>query len=70
VLAAIPFVSVSGLLLGVWSLLITYRAIEVTHDLPWQRAALTILAAPLLALVIGFFIAASTTLVLSMGGGA
>lgn len=35
----IPFVQVSGLLLAMWSLLILYRAVEVVHELPWQRAA-------------------------------
>lgn len=37
-LTIIPFVSVSNLLLLTWSLLIVYRAAEVTHELPWQRA--------------------------------
>lgn len=39
ILTVIPFVAVSQLLLAVWALLITYRAIEVVHDLSWQRAA-------------------------------
>jgi len=34
----IPFVSVSGALLFVWSLLVAYRAMEVAHQLPWRRA--------------------------------
>ncbi len=37
-LTVIPFVSVNNLLLTTWSLLIVYRAAEVTHELPWQRA--------------------------------
>jgi hypothetical protein len=69
-LTIIPFVSVSGLLLGFWALLIVYRAIEITHDLSWQRAALAALAAPLLLILISFFIAASTTVMFAMGGGA
>ncbi len=49
-LQIIPFVSVSGLLLAVWSLLILYRAVEVAHELPWQRAAL-VASVPYLLLV-------------------
>jgi len=43
-LTVIPFVAVSGLLTTVWSLLIAYRAVELTHDLSWQRAALAVAA--------------------------
>jgi hypothetical protein len=54
-LTVIPFVAVSGLLTTVWSLLIAYRAVELTHDLSWQRAALAVAAAPLLLLLaLGF----------------
>jgi hypothetical protein len=70
VLTIVPFVSVSGLLLAFWALLITYRAVEITHDLSWQRSALAVLAAPILLLLIGFFVAALASLVLSVGGGA
>ena len=45
-LTLIPFVSVSRLLLAVWALLIAYRAVEVAHDLPWQRAVAAALAGP------------------------
>jgi hypothetical protein len=70
VLTMIPFVSVNGLLLGVWALLIAYRAVEITHDLSWQRSALAVLAAPVLLILMSFFIAASTSLMFTMGGGA
>ena len=70
VLTVIPFVSVSALLLGVWSLLILYRAVEITHDLPWQRAAFAIMAPPLVIIAIGFLLAAMTTAMFTMGGGA
>ena len=50
VLTIIPFVSVSGLLLSVWGLLIAYRAVAISHELPWQRAALAVLVVPLLLL--------------------
>lgn len=69
-LTIVPFVSVSGILLAVWSLLIVYRAVEVTHDLTWQRAALAVVAVPLLFLLISFFIAATTTIFFTVGGGA
>jgi len=61
-LTAIPFVSVSNLLLLAWSLLITYRAAEVTHELPWERAIWVALAPfvllVLLAIVASFLIGA------------
>ena len=38
----------SGLLLLVWSMLIAYRAMEIAHVLPWQRAILTVLIPPAL----------------------
>lgn len=69
-LTIIPFVSVSGLLLAVWSILIVYRAIEVTHDLDWQRAAVAALAAPVLLVALSFFIGAITSFVVAIGGGA
>lgn len=50
-LTAIPFVSVSNLLLLTWSLLIVYRAAEVVHELPWPRAIWVALA-PLLLLIL------------------
>lgn len=43
-LEIVPFAAVSQLLLSVWALLIIYRAVEVAHDLPWQRAAIVALA--------------------------
>lgn len=55
-LTAIPFVSVSGLLLLVWSLLINYRATEVVHELPWQRAILVALAPAAILLLLAFFV--------------
>ena len=69
VLTVIPFVSVSALLLAVWSLLIVYRAIEITHDLSWQRAAVAAMAAPLLLILLSFFVAAITSAFLVIGGG-
>jgi hypothetical protein len=70
VLTLVPFVSVSGLLLGVWALLIAYRAVEVTHDLSWQRSALATLAAPALLAVLIFFATALLTLFFTIGGSA
>lgn len=68
-LHAIPFVAVSGLLLGVWGLLILYRAVEVAHDLPWERAAVVALAPSLLLLLL--LVAGITVagLVFRLGGG-
>jgi hypothetical protein len=70
VLTLIPLVSVSGILLAFWALLIAYRAVEITHDLSWQRSALAVLAAPILLILVSFFVAALTGLVLMMGGSA
>jgi hypothetical protein len=58
----IPFVSVSGALLFVWSLLVAYRAMEVAHQLPWRRAAWATVIPALVILVLagatGVFITA------------
>lgn len=43
VATVVPFVSVSGLLLHVWGILIAYRGLEVAHDLPPLRAAIAAL---------------------------
>lgn len=67
-LTAIPFVSVSGLLLLVWSLLISYRALAVAHELPWQKAVWTTLLPPLLLMLIGAGVTLLTALVLAVGG--
>ncbi len=68
-LTAVPFVSVSGLLLTTWALLIVYRALEVAHDLSWPRAAVA--AAAPLVLVGGALISFGLffSVILTMGGG-
>ena len=50
-LTIVPFVNVSALLILVWSLLIVYRALQIAHDLSWQRAAGAALLTPILVLV-------------------
>ncbi len=64
----VPFATVSGVLIGVWSLLIAYRALQIAHDLPWQKAAwAALLPLAILAVVLGGL----TTLIaifVSMGG--
>jgi hypothetical protein len=68
-LQIVPFVTVSSLLLMVWGLLILYRAVEVAHELPWQRAAL-IAAAPSLILICLLVIGATVaSLAWRLGGG-
>ena len=52
IFSAVPFVSVNGLLLFAWGLLISYRALEVAHDLPWQKAVAAAIAPLLVQLVI------------------
>jgi hypothetical protein len=48
---------VSSALLSVWAVLIGYRAVQITHHLSWQRAAIAtlvpVLAAGLLAALLG-----------------
>jgi hypothetical protein len=69
-LSIIPFVSVNPLLTAVWALLIVYRAVEIVHDLSWQRAALAVAAAPILLIVLLFVITTLTTAFIATGGGA
>lgn len=63
---AIPFVSVSGLLLLVWSVLIVYRGLAVAHELAWQKAIVAVLL--LLALPLALSIGGLITLGLLLGG--
>jgi hypothetical protein len=68
VLTIIPFVSVGSLLILVWSVLILYRALQITHEMPWRRAALTALA-PVVMLLFAFILGNSLLAVLlSLGG--
>ena len=69
-LTVIPFVSVSGLLLLVWSLLINYRAAEVVHALPWQRAIWVALAPVAILLLLAFFVSFLIGSGLVIGGAA
>jgi hypothetical protein len=68
-LHAIPFVAVSALLLGVWGLLILYRAVEVAHDLSWERAAMVAVAPYLLLLLFLVVGMSAGGLALRIGGG-
>lgn len=64
----VPFVSVSSILLFGWGLIIAYRALEVAHELPWQRA---VWAALLPLVVLGLATAALSALigaVVTLGG--
>lgn len=49
VVTVLPFVQVAGL--GVWSLLCSYMALRIVHELNWQRSAVAA-AAPALLLII------------------
>ena len=49
--SVIPAVDVGGPLLAVWATLIVYRALEVAHDLSWQKAAVAA-AVPLLLMLV------------------
>lgn len=67
-LTIFPFVAVNSLLLGFWSMLITYRAIEITHDLSWQRSMLAVLAIPVILFFILLLVGAILGVILSIGG--
>lgn len=69
-LAALPFVSVGSGLLLVWSLLIVYRALEISHELSWQRAgiATVLLFAGFLILLLALGALLAGTLSLMWGG--
>ena len=69
VLLVIPFVHVSSLLLAVWSLLILYRAVEVVHDLPWQRAAMAALAPYVLLILLALIGLGLVGFWITIGGG-
>ncbi len=69
-LHVVPFVSVSGVLLWVWSMLIVYRAVQVSHDLPWRRAAVATLAASALLLILAAATGGLAGLILAVIGGA
>ncbi|MCB0045533.1 MAG: YIP1 family protein [Caldilineaceae bacterium] len=64
----IPFVSVSGLLLAVWSLLIAYRAIEVVHELPWRKAVISTLTLPVILGLAGLAAYLVNAAILYVGG--
>lgn len=65
----VPFVSVSALLTGVWSLLIVYRALQIAHELPWQRAAWAALLAPLALLLVAITTVTAATILFAWVGG-
>jgi hypothetical protein len=67
-LSAIPFVSVSGLLLSAWSMLIGYRAVQTTHQLSWARAALVTLVPYIAGLLLAPLLAAAFALGITAGG--
>ncbi|MEZ4634576.1 MAG: hypothetical protein R2856_06305 [Caldilineaceae bacterium] len=54
----VPFVSVSGLLLQVWGMLIAYRGLEVAHGFGTRKAA-TAAVFPVFALMLAAFVVAA-----------
>jgi hypothetical protein len=67
-LTAIPFVTVSALLLNTWGTLILYRAVEVAHDLPWQRASLVAIAPVAITALLLFALAGLAAVRFTVGG--
>ena len=68
VLSVVPFVQVSALLLAVWSTLILFRAVEVVHELPWRKAAITS-TAPLIVMLLLLGVIETVAIALISGGG-
>jgi hypothetical protein len=68
IFSIVPFVSVSSLLLSVWSLLIGYRAVQVTHQLSWGRALIVTLIPYVAALLVLPLLATAFALGLTAGG--
>lgn len=68
-LTAIPFVSVSGLLIHVWGVLIAYRGLEVAHELPPGRAALAALGPWILLLLLASALAGAVGALTALAGG-
>lgn len=64
----VPFAGVSFALIGVWSLLIGYRAVEIAHSLPWKRAAVAVLVPYAAMGVILLLLALAFGLGVSAGG--
>jgi len=64
----VPFVAVSTAMIGLWSLLIAYRALQIAHGLPWHKAVWAAVLPPLLLmLLIGGLFTLMVT-VISLGG--
>ena len=68
VLSVVPFVQVSTLLLAVWSTLILFRAVEVVHELPWRKAAITS-TVPLIVVLLLLGVIETVAIALISGGG-
>jgi hypothetical protein len=65
----VPMATVGRGLLAVWTLLIVYRAVAVSHDLPWRRAAVAA-ATPFVLLIVLSVLFALSALAFSWGGAA
>lgn len=59
----VPFADPNPALIGVWSLLIGYRAIQVSQELEWHRAAVV----TLIVYVVGFFVVAALVAAFGIG---
>ena len=66
--AILPFAGVSGLMVSAWSLLIGYRAIHISHELPWQSAAWATVIVYLAALLALLLLALTFSVGYSVGG--
>ena len=60
--------AVSSLLLGAWSMLIGYRAVQTTHQLSWARAALVTIVPYVLALLLLPLLAGAFAVGFAAGG--
>jgi hypothetical protein len=67
-LSIVPFAGVSNVMLTVWGVLISYRAIHVAQELDWRRAALTTLIVYAMAIAAILLLAVAFGLGYSTGG--
>jgi hypothetical protein len=68
VLSIIPFVTISGLLLSAWGMLIGYRAVQTTHQLSWARAAIVTIIPYVVALLLAPLLGGAFALGFTAGG--
>ena len=68
VAAIVPFASASSLMVGLWGLLIGYRAIHISHEISWRNAAWATIIVYLAALFALLLVALAFSVGYTAGG--